>query len=142
MKRVLERILLPHITLTRLLKAAQSPRLRDVFASEFHVTTTPGGSLATLTKLRIDYERLGEKICNQHYVPMDYKKHRAPPSNLRVSAHCECILASYLTQNNILTLSFLGVSKLACGPCWLFLRTLISTVREHNPLSIWSSHQK
>jgi hypothetical protein len=135
LRRAIQKSVTIHRHIMTLIRFACSPRLRKLIGDP-KLQVIPVHNQTPLSEKmpsnREEWEQLRENIY-QRYVPKDpdlrdKKKEKAAIDRLvgmkELIVHCECALVSYLHRHRDASypaFSYIGVSKLSCKPCHLWL---------------------
>jgi hypothetical protein len=136
LRRAIQKSVTFHHHIMTLVRFACSPRMRKLIGNT-KLQVIPVVHQSPLSKIlpsnREEWEQLRENIYDR-YIPenkdfRDKKKEKAAIDRLvgktnASGVHCECALVSYIHRNpdpSFPAFSYIGVSKLSCKPCHLWL---------------------
>jgi hypothetical protein len=136
LRRAVEKCVTFHRHVMTLVRFACSPRMRKLIGNtklQFIPVVHQSPLSKTWPSNREEWEQLRENIYDRYIQEdkdyRDKKKEKAAIDRLvgmtkALGVHCECALVSYIHRNpdsSFPAFSYIGVSKLSCKPCHLWL---------------------
>ncbi|ETW76718.1 hypothetical protein HETIRDRAFT_327880 [Heterobasidion irregulare TC 32-1] len=139
-ERYMEKIVSLHNSINALFRIAQNKKFKQWFSTPLHVTLVQGKSQTFLVDMNNPdllqqcfggrqavaqaHDRWQSKVVAQvHSELTSTSRHQSNKFNSIVRVHCECAMVVFLEQRlNETLIHFIGVSKLCCHGCYVFIR--------------------
>lgn len=117
----------------RLVNIASSRRLRNAFAAKFALVQVPIQTTPAPTGVALGvkfWSKLGRDVWAERTASGDdelideHEEHIFDqiPNSFGTTTHCECAMIAYLHNESINGFKYVGISKLRCGPCDIWIK--------------------
>ena len=139
-ERYMEKIVSLRNSINALFRIAQNKKFKQWFSTPLHMTLVQGKSQTFLVDMNNPdllrqcfggeqavaqaHDRWQSKVVAQvHSELTSTSRHQSNKFNSTVRVHCECAMVVFLEQRpNETLIHFIGVSKLCCHGCYVFIR--------------------